>query len=128
MEINLTSDTYVPSVDNMGHYVDNIPTIHHGLICPCGTRKDQIYKNTSRFTSHTKSKCHQKWLTFLNQNKANHYAELGKTKDLVENQQKIITRMEIELSKKDVTIHYLTEQLTIKLLSTTTCSINLLDV
>lgn len=109
--MNLTPDTYVPSIDIHGNYVDNVPVIRHGMYCPCGTRKDLLYKNTSCFVSHTKTKSHQKWLTFLNLNKANHFVELSKMKELVENQQKIIAKMEIEFSKKDATIHYLTEQL-----------------
>lgn len=48
----------------------------------------------------------------LNQNKANYYVEMVKHRELVENQQKIISQLENQLSKKNLTIDYLTAQLT----------------
>lgn len=124
MEITTTPDTYTPSVDNAGNYIDNIPIIKNGLFCPCGSRKDKTYENTSKFATHIKSKSHQKWLTILNQNKANYYVEMLTNKDLVEKQRKIIGQLENQLQKKTLTIDYLTTQLTNK---TSTGSINLLD-
>ena len=112
MEITITPDIYTPSVNNTGNYIDNIPIIKNGLFCPCGTRKDKTYENTTKFASHIKSKSHQKWLIILNQNKANYYVEMLKNKELVENQQKIIAQLENQLHKKTLTIDYLTEQLT----------------
>lgn len=112
MEITITPDIYTPSVNNTGNYIDNIPIIKNGLFCPCGTRKDKTYENTTKFASHIKSKSHQKWLISLNQNKANYYVEMLKNKELVENQQKIIAQLENQLHKKTLTIDYLTEQLT----------------
>jgi hypothetical protein len=111
MDISTTPDMYTPSVDNNGNYVDNIPIIKHGLFCPCGSRKDKIYENASKFSSHIKTKIHQKWLVNLNDNKANYYVELLKYKEITENQQKIITRFEQQLQQKSLTIDYLTEQL-----------------
>jgi hypothetical protein len=113
MEITITPDTYTPSVDNNGNYIDNIPIIKNGLFCPCGSRKDKTYENTTKFATHIKSKSHQKWLTILNQNKANYYVEMLKNKELVENQQKIIIQLENQLKNKTLTIDYLTNQLTI---------------
>ena len=112
MEITITPDIYTPRVNNTGNYIDNIPIIKNGLFCPCGTRKDKTYENTTKFASHIKSKSHQKWLIILNQNKANYYVEMLKNKELVENQQKIIAQLENQLHKKTLTIDYLTEQLT----------------
>ena len=111
MDITTTPDMYTPSVDNNGNYVDRIPVIKHGLFCPCGSRKDKIYENASKFSSHIKSKIHQKWLIILNDNKANYYMESLKYKEISENQQKIITRFEQQLQQKSLTIDYLTEQL-----------------
>ena len=127
MEVTTTPDTYTPSVDDAGNYVDNVPPIRHGLFCPCGSRKDKAYETTAKFASHVKTKVHQKWLASLNQNKANYYIETLKLKELVENQQKIITQLETQMVKKSFTIDYLTEQLTTrtKHLSST---INLLDI
>jgi len=126
MEISITPDTYTPSVNNEGNYIDNIPIIKNGLFCPCGTRKDKTYENTTKFATHIKSKSHQKWLTILNQNKANYYVEMLTNKELVENQRKIIAQLENQLHKKSLTIDYLTEQLTSKT-TPQTCNIDLLD-
>jgi ABC-type phosphate transport system auxiliary subunit len=127
MDITITPDTYTPSVDGAGNYIDNIPIIKNGLFCPCGSRKDKTYENTTKFAIHIKSKSHQKWLQILNQNRANYYVEMLKYKELVENQQKIITQLENHLQKKTLTIDYLTEQLTSKT-SQQVFSIDLLDI
>jgi hypothetical protein len=127
MNITTTPDTYTPSVDETGNYVDNIPVIKNGLFCPCGSRKEKTYENTSKFASHIKTKSHQKWLMLLNQNKANYYIELLQHKELVENQQKIITQLENQLHKKNLTIDYLTEQLISKTTPKVT-SVDLLDI
>ena len=111
MSINLTPDTYTPSIDNNGNYIDNISVIKHGLYCPCGTRKDKIYNNMNNFSTHIKSKTHQKWLLILNQNKANYYVEMIKNKEIIENQKKIIAQLEIKLQTKILAIDYLTVQL-----------------
>ena len=111
MSISLTPDTYTPSMDDNGNYVDSVPTIKNGLYCLCGSRRDKIYENTSKFSAHIHTKTHQKWITILNQNKANYYVEVMKYKELTENQQKIITRLENQLHTKALTIDYLTEQL-----------------
>jgi len=125
MELSVTPDMYMPSVDDNGNYIDNIPIIKHGLFCPCGSRKEKAYETTSKFTTHTKTKAHQKWLTSLNQNKANYYVEMLKHKDMVENQQKIINHLESLLHKKALTIDYLTSQLTTK---SNHISVDLLDI
>ena len=114
MDLTLTPDTYTPIVDDNGNYTDSIPIIKNGLYCLCGSRKDKAYENACKFAIHIKSKTHQKWIAVLNQNKANYYVEMLKNKDIVENQQKIITQLENQLQKKTMTIDYLTEQLTYK--------------
>jgi len=114
MDITIIPDTYTPSVDNNGNYIDNIPIIKNGLYCLCGSRKEKMYENTTKFATHIKSKSHQKWLIVLNQNKANYYIDMLKNKELVENQKKIITQLENQLHNKTLTIDYLTDQLTIK--------------
>jgi len=127
MEITITPDTYTPSVNSEGNYIDNIPVIKNGLYCPCGSRKDKTYENVTKFASHIKSKSHQKWLMVLNQNKANYYVEMFTNKELVESQQKIISQLENQLYKKTLTIDYLTQQLTSKTIQPA-CSIDLLDL
>jgi len=125
MDITITPDTYTPSVNNVGNYIDNIPIIKNGLFCPCGSRKDKTYENAPKFATHIKSKSHQKWLMILNQNKANYYVDMLTNKELVENQRKIIAQLENQLHKKTLTIDYLTEQLTTKTIKQS--CINLLD-
>jgi predicted RNase H-like nuclease (RuvC/YqgF family) len=63
----------------------------------------------------------------LNQNKANYYVEMLKNKELVENQQKIITQLEQQLQRKSLTIDYLTGQLT-RQTNLQATSIDLLDI
>lgn len=127
MDITITPDTYTPSVNSEGNYIDNIPIIKNGLYCPCGSRKDKIYENVTKFTIHTKSKSHQKWLMVLNQNKANYYVEMLTNKELVESQKKIISQLENQVYKKTLTIDYLTQQLTTKTIQPV-CNIDLLDL
>ncbi len=127
MDITLTPDTYTPSVDDNGNYVDNVPIIKNGIYCLCGARRDKAYENTSKFATHIKTKAHQKWLLHLNQNKANYYIEMLKNKEVIENQQKIIQQLEQQLQKKNLTIDYLTDQLTNKV-NTQTMSVDLLDI
>ena len=115
MDISLTPDTYTPSVNDKGQYIDSVPIIKKGMYCLCGSRKDKIYTNTAKFCAHIKTQKHKKWLELLNYNKANFYVELLKSKETINNQHKIIKEMENKLQKKTMTIDYLTEQLTNKI-------------
>ena len=58
MDLNLTPDTYTPSVDNNGNYIDNILLLKMDYYV-CGSRKDKIYETISKFNSHTKTKKHK---------------------------------------------------------------------
>lgn len=127
MDITTTPDTYAPNIDDAGNYIDHIPLIHNGLVCLCGTRKDKRYETTAKFSTHIKSKTHQKWLQSLNNNKANYYVETIKHKELIENQRITIGQLENKLSKKILTIDYLTEQLAVKNIQPNS-SVNLLDI
>ena len=53
--------------------------------------------------------------------------ELTEFREKIENQQKIITQLDIQLQKKTMTIDYLTEQLTHKSKHPTVC-VDLLDI
>jgi len=128
MDIALTPDSYTPSIDDNGNYIDNIPIIKNGIYCLCGSRKDKVYDNKSNFSAHIKTQRHQKWLVTLNYNKANFYVEMMKNKELVENQQKIIVKLENQLQIKSTTIDYLTKQLTNKNNQTSHLEINLIDI
>jgi len=114
MELAVESDIYIPSIDDLGNYVDKVPSFaiaKHGIRCPCGSRKDKIYQNTSVFSAHIKTKSHQKWLTGINANKANYYIENEGLKTTVQNQRLIIAKMEKDLQNKSMTIDYLTGQI-----------------
>lgn len=114
MELVTEPDTYAPSIDSVGNYIDKIPpfnTIKHGLRCLCGTRKDKIYDTYTIFSSHIKTKSHQKWLGQLNLNKANYYMENENLKNLICNQKMVIAKLDKEVQNKNMTIHYLTQQL-----------------
>jgi len=111
MELVTEPDTYMPSMDNSGNYIDNIPPIKHGIRCPCGSRKDKSYDSHSLFAGHIKTKTHQKWLSNINLNKANYYIENENLKNTLQNQRIIIAQMDKEIQNKNLTIDYLTQQL-----------------
>ena len=123
MELVTEPDTYSPNIDDKGNYIDKVPSFHtnalaNGLRCPCGTRKDKIYTSHAIFSSHIKTKTHEKWLQDLNTNRANFYIENQKLKDVVHSQKIMIGKLELELTNKNMTIDYLTQQL-VKKTSTT---------
>ena len=114
MQLVTEPDIYSPSLDELGNYIDKIPSfslIKHGLRCPCGSRKDKIYPSQSTFSSHVKTKTHQQWLISLILNKSNYFVENEKLKITLQNQKLIIAKLERELNTKIMTIDYLTQQL-----------------
>jgi hypothetical protein len=114
MDLVTEPDIYSPSIDEMGNYIDKIPSfniIKKGLLCSCGSRKDKIYETYTTFSMHIKTKTHQKWLNSLNLNKANYYIENIKLSETLQNQRLIIAKLEKEISSKNMTIDYLTQQL-----------------
>lgn len=114
MDLIIEPDIYEPNIDDNGNYVDYLPPsakFKNGLRCNCGARKDHVFDSRQCFSSHIKSKTHQKWLTELNINKMNYYTECEKLKDTVNNQKIIIARLEKEINIKLKTIDFLTQQL-----------------
>jgi hypothetical protein len=111
MDISLVPDTYTPSIDDNGNYIDGRPQMMNGISCLCGSRRQKVYETQTKFSTHCKTKIHQKWLQQLNHNKANYYIELQQMKDIHESQKQIIARLENEVSNKSRTIDYLTHQL-----------------
>ena len=113
MELIVEPDMYSPSIDDVGKYVDKIPsfnTIKKGLRCPCGSRKDKIYETHKIFASHINTKIHQKWLSDLNLNRSNYYAENEQMKTTIQNQRLIIAKLEKDIQNNMMTISYLTQQ------------------
>jgi len=111
MNIQTTPDIYTPSIDDQGNYIDHIPVIRNGIRCSCGATQNKIYDNSTKFSSHTKTQRHKKWLSILNQNKSNYYVENIKHVELIDNQKLIISRLEKQLQTKNLTIDILTEEL-----------------
>jgi hypothetical protein len=109
MDTTITPDTYTPGINDKGAYVDDIPVIRHGIYCSCGSR-DKMYPNRASFTAHTKTKHHQQWLETLNRNKANHYVESLRYKELAESQQKILVGLENQLVVKSTQLESLEKQ------------------
>jgi len=117
MELVTEPDVYSPNIDDKGNYVDKTPSFHsnalaNGLRCPCGTRKDKVYMSAPLFSAHCKSKTHEKWIHELNMNKSNFFTETQKLREIVHAQKIMIGKMELELSSKNMTINYLTQELT----------------
>jgi hypothetical protein len=110
MSITLIPDIYTPSIDDDGNYIDRIPVINNGINCLCGARKDKVYDSSS-FRQHIKTQKHKKWMEYMNQNKTNYYVEMHEGRELIDNQKKIIARLEHQLQSKSNTIDYLTNQL-----------------
>jgi len=114
MDLAIESDVYQPTTSADGTYEDYLPSTSHfknGLRCPCGSRKDHIFENRCSFSTHIKSKTHQKWLSDLNTNKMNYFTECEKLKEVVNSQKIIIAQLEKDLFLRLKTIEYLTQQL-----------------
>jgi len=109
MDLSLVPDTYVPSVDQFGNYIDKIPAFVKtvAIICPCGARREKTYTTKTSFTNHIGTKTHQAWLQSLNANKSNFFAENEANKETVRMQRLLIAQLEKELETKKVTIEYL---------------------
>jgi hypothetical protein len=112
-ELATVPDTYSPSMDEDGNYVDRVPSFHtaalmNGLRCSCGTRKDKIYTSAAMFTAHIKTQKHGEWLKNLNANKINYYIENKQLRDLAQSQKIMIVKMQVEMANKDRIIDNLT--------------------
>ena len=114
MELIVESDIYAPTMDDLGNYIDKIPSFIHlpcGLRCPCGSRKDKVYETSALFSSHIKTKKHKSWLISVNLNKTNYYVENEKLKETIQNQKMIIATYEKALNNKKLIIHSLLQQM-----------------
>ena len=114
MDLIVEPDIYSPNIDEIGNYIDKVPSFNlykNGLRCSCGSRKDKIFNNSSCFSSHMKTKIHKKWLEDLNNNKANFYIENQKLQKIVDSQKIIIAEREKIIQNKEMTIQFLTQQM-----------------
>jgi len=83
MDVAITPDTYSPSVNDRGDYVDYVPSIMHGIYCPCNSRKGnrslvetkmklmKVPKKPNRFMYFNQyiNQKNQGWKEYLFQNK-----------------------------------------------------------
>lgn len=114
MELVVEPEVYCPSVGDDGLYIDKVPTtsiLKKGIQCPCGSRKDKVYDSTASFSSHIKTKIHQRWLIDINLNKTNYYTECIKLQDVVKNQQIIISRLEKTIQSNTTAIEVLSNEI-----------------
>jgi hypothetical protein len=129
MELVLEPDVYAPSIDENGNYIDRIPSFNimkKGILCPCGSRKDKIYETNTMFSSHIKTKIHQKWLAEINNKKVNYYVEYEKQKTDLQNLRICYAKLEKVVISKTLEVETLTQKLN-EINGTTMLNINLLD-
>ncbi len=114
MNISLQPEFYKPSLDNNGNYIDSLLSFNMdvGIKCPCMPGKERLFTNKSKFNTHKKTKTHQTWLERMNSEKNNYYVENIKLKELIESQQKIIAKYDLELMKKKAIIEFLSNKST----------------
>jgi len=110
MELALEPDMYSPSIDGIGKYVDEGSNTFP-LRCPCGSRKDQIYKTRPSFTAHCKTKFHSRWIERLNNNRTNHLTESIKSTETVKQQHILIAERDKEIRRQALVIEHLTDEL-----------------
>jgi hypothetical protein len=105
MNLALVAETYAPSVDSSGTYVDVLHAYpKEGAICPCCERK---YGSKPKFVAHTKSSIHRRWLESLNNNKANYYVMHLEAQQ----QRQQLAKNDIEAARSRRVIEFLTNQL-----------------
>ena len=101
MSLCVEADIYQVKVDDNGTYIDSIPLIKNGIKCVCGSRKDHIFNTPATLKKHFSTEKHQIWLRKLNLEKANHYVELIKTQEILEQQKKQINDLKLELQENN---------------------------
>jgi len=99
MNIDLRPETYQPSMNEDGGYIDSMPNfknITNGVICPCST-SEKVFLSRISFSTHMKSKRHTKWLSEINNNRRNYVVENANLKETVKYQRIIIANYEKEI-------------------------------
>jgi len=117
MDLILEPDIYEPNINEKGDYIDTCPSSNkfkNGLRCCCGTRKEHIFDSRQSFSTHIKTKTHQKWLQDLNINKLNYYTENIKYKEIINTQKIIIARLQKEQDENNQLIAHLSKKIALK--------------
>ena len=119
MELATVPDTYCPSMDEDGKYVDRVPSMVmvNGLRClcmsHCAKRKDNIYTTAAQFTAHIKTRTHIEWLEKdVNANRSNYYKENQTLRKDVSDQKRLIGKQNQTIDEKDRTIHEMRVEMT----------------
>lgn len=117
MDLIIESEFYEPSIDELGNYIDYLPTsskFKNGIRCPCGTRKEHIFDTRQSFSGHIKTKTHLKWLNDINLNKMNYFTENIKLNETINSQKIIIARLQRENEDNLKLIAHLTKKIEFK--------------
>jgi hypothetical protein len=117
MDLIIESEFYEPSIDELGNYIDYLPTsckLKNGIRCPCGSRKEHIFDSRQSFSGHIKTKTHIKWLNDINMNKMNYFTENIKLMETINNQKLIIAKFQRENEDNLKLIAHLTKKMEFK--------------
>ena len=117
MDLQVESDIYEPNINEDGNYSDYLPKsskFKNGLRCPCGSRKEHVFDTRTSFSSHIKSKTHQKWLLDLNANKMNYFSENIRLTETISTQKIIIAKLQRENDENIKLIAHLTKKIEIR--------------
>jgi hypothetical protein len=117
MDLIIESEFYEPSIDELGNYIDYLPSsskLKNGIRCPCGSRKEHIFDSRQSFSGHVKTKTHIKWLIDINMNKMNYFTENIKLNETINNQKLIIAKFQRENEDNLKLIAHLTKKMEFK--------------
>jgi hypothetical protein len=134
MDLIVEPDTYEPSIDTNGKYIDKITIFRNGLRCPCGAGSHKVpktYETLDSFKCHTKTKGHQIWIANMNTNKQNYYVECVKLEETVRQQKVLIGQLERDVNNRskmnDILVEKI-EELKEQLLKPNTNTFDLLNM
>jgi hypothetical protein len=107
-QAQLTPDTYYPSMDSEGNYVDRIPfnfNVAQGFYCPCSSRTEKTcFNKKASLSRHFTTTNHEKWVASLNINKHNYFVENEEFKKIIESQKLQISEQSKIISKQNFKI------------------------
>lgn len=98
MELSCVPDTYVPSVNESGVYVDEVarcfpPT---GVICECTGR---LYATREKFAQHVRCRTHANWLEQVNLQHKNYFRKCQEQEQIIRQQRLLIAELEKKVAR-----------------------------
>lgn len=96
---------YIPSIDDNGNYIDNIPAdcyFADGMICNCN---GNIFYSKKSFSTHTTTKIHCNYLNNMNKNKNNFLAKSKELEELTKEQKLIICDLQKKLKQTETQLN-----------------------